>query len=405
MILLVVFAFFQIPSSDDYCNKIQITKLGILPYVNDLYFNWTGRLLTSLVVSQLFALFPVKSFNYISIFNLLAFIGALTFIVKSWIESKHDVALLGLLTAIFLGSRAHVGQFIFWPTGGIVYSFSYFIFFLCLYFLRNPKIHFIFKLGCVFLGSSLIESINPAFLILLFVIFKEESNKKQALVLLAFAVASSLLFLAPGNFSRASSNGGVGLNLFTLIFNYCYVVYKSLRYIWGPGILAFVWGMIFYKCDGRLTTELQRWRWYLLIAAFASLSPFMLAPIYFNGRSSSFFVILISLSLFVFGNMFLQNRKLNFSPRLSSTILWFSTASLLVLVAIDVIQMQRIHTSFLERDLNLSRKLGQSVKVPALIEKFPLSAHFDDVKVNENHWINKCVATYYGLEMVQLDKK
>src|SRR5690606_35761251 len=136
---------------------------------------------------------------------------------------------LFMLTIILLGMRDNIGQFIFWPTGGLVYIFSYSVFFATIYVLnRNDVLSFII-IFLVFISSLLLETINPALFVFLIYSFRSKEPIIKKLALLAvFLLGSGILILAPGNFARADSSGGITLNPVTLFWNLQYLLYKSL---------------------------------------------------------------------------------------------------------------------------------------------------------------------------------
>jgi hypothetical protein len=402
ILLILIFALLQIPSSDDFCNKIQIEKMGSWSYLNHLYFNWTGRYITSIVAIVFFNQLSIEHYNIVSAFNALLFLGSLKFVSKLLVNTKNEIFGILLIFTFFVGARSHIAQFVFWPTGGIVYSFGYLIFFSTLWFIQNPKTHFVFILLLVFVTSFLFETINPAFLVFLYPLLKDERrNCKRLAILFVFGLSSSLLYFAPGNFARANSSGGMSISVVDLILNYFYLLYKSLRYVWGPVTISILVGLLSTSMAMEFKYRILKNRWIFLISALFSLSPFMFVPSQFNGRSSSLFVILISIFFLLSSVCYFNRNKYSFSL-ISIRFLPFLPCVLMIIFLFDIIRMSEVRASFLSRDKFLKMQKGQFVEVKPLSGELPTSAHFDDINVTEKHWINNCVARYYSLKGIRI---
>ena len=401
VILIVVFALLQIPSSDDYCNKIQIIKMGPLAYLNHLYFHWTGRLVTSFLAIVFFGQLPIENYNIVSFFNALCFLASLYFLSMLIVKEKIEYLWLSLILIFFIGARSHVAQFIYWPTGGIVYSFSYLIFFSTLWLLDRGKSSFFIILLVVFVSSFLIESINPALLVFLYALTKnEEKISKKVLLLLSFGTASCLLYFAPGNFNRATSSGGIGLSFLGIFKNYFYLIYKSVRYLWAPASLAVLSGFICTSLGLSFKDKILKGRWLFLVAGLCSISPFMLVPNQFNGRSSSLFVILFSIYSLLASFNFFKKKNIHLPEKYHRYLLIFPLVAVVVFM-FDIVRINTVRNLFLVRNTYLQTKNGMFVEVRPL-GRIPVSAHFDDVKSNKDHWINRCVAQYYKLSGLSL---
>src|SRR5690606_22062524 len=163
--------------------------------------------------------------------------------------------------------------------------------FISLYFIQRENTRLAPKILFSLLASLLIESINPALFVFILLLSNERGYRLIPLFSLAL-IGTSFLYLAPGNFARASSDSHLALSFTSLVQDLLYVFYKSLRYIWAPSVLAILGGILSAFCGVVLQPKITCKRYIFILAALASISPFVLVPDHFNGRSSSLFVIL-----------------------------------------------------------------------------------------------------------------
>ena len=231
----ILFAFFSVPSADDFAQAVSSLEKGNIGYVINNYLKWGGRYSYDFILSFLNVFghktskyFMVSYYYFIPLF-LIAIYTTSSYIFISLISKNARMRwklVFSLISTIFMLSSVDLSSTIFWWSGGLNYTLPHSLF----------LISFAITLSTIYINSSgilsLLLTILNVILILLISGFNEAliasnvavisiiffSNlilktlkKNEYLKLLFFevsAIISALVaILAPGNAARFSADG------------------------------------------------------------------------------------------------------------------------------------------------------------------------------------------------------
>ena len=210
---------YSVPMSDDFLYAAESRDLGIFGAVKMWYFEFTGRYISSMVMSLL----PIRELNFtiaqiFPIMLIVGLIGGLYYCVHAFkFFSRLQAALLSaVIFSVYLSTLVSPGEVIYWLSGGVTYMLPIVIMlFLWGYIVRvyssgqlaNAVNIILASLGCILLsGSNEIIIFYHGFLSLLFFVFTlriaSPYRKLATVIFILTTVCSLISLLAPGNSER-----------------------------------------------------------------------------------------------------------------------------------------------------------------------------------------------------------
>lgn len=223
VLIYFYFCFFAHPIGDDFVNSSSVIKNGILPTCNQLYFGWSGRYSSNLLLSVNPIVFgSFLGYQLALLFILFHFIGSVYWLCKLLYKAIHPLQiwiLTLLISLVYLTVLPTISEGIYWFGASATYQVANNLFLnyfgLILLNKRTKKSSLIFKVNSVILlGLALIIiGFNEVILVYLlcfnFLYFGMKLLKKEDIPLSVFMVAIPIIgaafaVFAPGNSVRSS---------------------------------------------------------------------------------------------------------------------------------------------------------------------------------------------------------
>jgi hypothetical protein len=354
-----------------------------------------------------------------------------------------------IFTAMFasvfwIGMKSHIAETVYWATGG-VYAFSNCIGLLyafTLVCLRNNKANtcnifsYLYLLMLSIVSGMLSHSLTPALWVLLFFnwidsryFIKRRQDIMFLLAAIGLALATAIVFFAPGNFVRAAHiKDSLEMKLDVLAENYIRVLIYYCQLSTLLVCLSIIFGFVFYYikqpnayfyrninyCNNNGMNFL---RCLLIIgkyfcATLATIVPFIVIPNVAVPRASIFFMTF--LTLFMTITIICINDLLS---KWNWAVFQFRPIAYIIVLLLYFVQLV-IVGSQLHYGLNIKHQISireQYLMTPELknsdvvlppmkLSHIPFSLRFNDITSDATYWINQAVANYYGLRSIRAIK-
>lgn len=215
----IVLSFSCVPVADDFVYAVHSRSFGILGAVRMWYLGFTGRYMSSLIISAFSS--PEIIFTSVKFFPLILLIG-LNLSLYSFIRSFRlfsklfSLCLSITLVAVYLSTLISPGEMIFWLSGSVTYTLPILIM-LC-FWAYVIRVHFsqapvtslnkiVVTVYCLVLnGSNELMIFYNGFFVFIFFLYTQRNQLKSysvAIIALTITCLCSLISLfAPGNFVR-----------------------------------------------------------------------------------------------------------------------------------------------------------------------------------------------------------
>ena len=248
-LLVLIFPFFALlfyvhPQGDDFFFAAKVNELGVLGFVKEMYFHWSGRYASMfigafdpVIYKSLFLLrVELGLFLVLNIFSVFILIKS---ILKPNISSRKILLYTLLFYVVLLNSIPDVFEFLYWYPSVTAYQFglSLLLIFVANMFFESKKriskkLYLIYNSLIVIILVGLLELfIIPVGISIIIKIITNYYNKetaKQDLFLIGLAVFFSAVMVAgPGNYERVIVENPTGI-----IVGF-YLAFKSLIYLLG----------------------------------------------------------------------------------------------------------------------------------------------------------------------------
>ncbi|OYT10880.1 MAG: hypothetical protein B6I18_06770 [Bacteroidetes bacterium 4572_112] len=248
-LLILIFPFFALilfvhPQVDDFFFAIKVNELGVLPFVKDMYMNWSGRY-ASMFLGAFDPLrfeslnlhrFELGAYFLLNIFSI--FILSKSLFHKGYSNLKLFIYTL-IINIIILNSIPDIFEYLYWYPSVTAYQLGLsliLIFIANILFANNKRInktlYLILNSILAIIIVGLLELYVPLLIIIMIVIMGWNYYKKQRqtseLIILSFIILSSIILVAaPGNYVRMNiaNQGSIILSL--------YLAAKSMIYLMG----------------------------------------------------------------------------------------------------------------------------------------------------------------------------
>jgi hypothetical protein len=453
ILVFVLLAQYAHPSSDDFCMASGVNNHGLIPYLWQHYFEWSGRY----TGNALYAIYPVVfdlfyGYKFITAAVLLALFFAATFFLSSLFSVRiyaRPVLLASLcfITVYLLGMTSSASS-LYWMAGALTYQSANILFFVVS--------GLMIKLADRQKSSE--NSFNLVVVLLLLLVFAIGTNETSMLALTGLALLGFVVHLC---------SGWVMLRPWFVILMVALVCF---------GIVYFSPGNVIRAADFPLRHDLSRsiegslsvglkvlWLWIsdpvLIISSF--LAPFAIAKLYLlsarafvvsktmvvvlllatlaipvllqfpawwsmggwppaRTQDAIYFLFLIgwylSIGAFTLHYLCKDRWRLVMQPYTpGAAIVLLLLAGSFTAAALDshAYQLARTDLFHLARPyhdyLNIRYKQIEQAKidgqryliVPDYQREYPQSIFFNDIMRNPNHWRNVCYADYFGLEKIK----
>jgi len=467
LFLVVALSFFTWRWADDFCLFNSLQHESLWRFAWNWYNVWDGRgLMMGITSGPAIKYLPVEATNAIWASALLGcayFIYKILMVESSFLNKDRFnlvVQVAAITVVLWRGMSAHISETVYWSTGGY-YVLAAFFGLIWTYYITKLaknidglKYHSNLMLFAFFIFSILIgmfsHNLSTGLLALGFVIcviiwLRNESrdNKFKSIVVgfLGVLVGTIIISIAPGNFARAaygqrSFQLGIDgmVNNFFNMFQYYNKLSETLFML---GILVALLMTFLIRKGFKLKKEfiinisndikipfnksalieiLEKTKY--LIAALATILPFVFVPDFGAARTSIFFMMFtLIFILILFSGIFIKifySYELNEkngskkSPNFAYVLLCFLFMYQLYVIIPHIVLAHNIEKKVIERGRFLSSSKNEGIDVilkPLKIKTVPFSLKFSDITSDPTSFINTCSADFYNLKSIKVEKK
>lgn len=451
IMLRLALAFYAFPSADDYCLSVDTRDAGFWDMQVRSYLGWTGRYSAILLESIVVQFDLIAVYRWFALSTLIATvlsIGALVRAVCGPGVTRLHVALLTVTAAaVFAGGLPSTVEAFYWLPGQASYQWGVIVYFwwvaLLIQLARGGRVsppgasRLAVLIVLTLLAPGFNEIMAPM-LVATIVAFLAANrwrpfvSERLLLTLLAVVVVlTAVSFLAPGNANRSSvypdipSRHNLGFALVetarqTMRFILRFGAYPAL---WLGAVLAWWWGSRlarpaiepFDRASMRL----------VVLAGLVGIIYLTLFPVYweygevnYTGEGRTYnvtYVVLCALIVFVVWWLLsaVADRVHRLDPRrraagdavFATVAIALAVLMILTPTTLSVIEAFRTAPAYLAAERERVAVLAESprtgvVFVDAMTIR-PANLYWGDIQTDTSHWINICVARYFGLESVR----
>lgn len=430
---LVALGYHTWPVADDYCNIVSVDRRGVFGALADLWFQWSGRLGSSLVLYGLFGLIPFGLLHWASALagaSVLVLAGLILRLTGPWAPPMRWPALLVILQLLVFCAFALLGQTVFWVTGWVVYHVAllYFVGWLC--FLSrdmkqagNPSVAATaLRFGAAIVAGNLMELLwMPAIACLLSLWRRAgparplDASHPLLPSILGWGVGACILAAAPGNYARAGATAGsFSIDMADKVLTYGAMLQTA--FLSGHGwmlslilVLALI-ALCVPGVPGRAQFVTRRdgpSARALLVGGLLSVAPMLAVPGQIAPRNGYFLVVfVVAAGVAAWREVLSGAHSANNAGRVLLIVAVLGTC-LLTPVLGQALDRQRDAYAMLEarHEHMLSAAAGASGVVsvaPVDYQRIPGTVHFMELAVTPEGYPNTCVASVLGLPGVVL---
>ena len=457
VLVFVLLAQYSPPSSDDFCMASGVNDHGLIPYLWQHYFEWSGRY----TANALYAIYPLvfglfDGYKFIPAIVLLLFFLATAFFLSKFFRVSiyaRPVLLSSLcFTSVFLLGMMSPASGLYWMAGAWTYQTANILFLVAFGLMiqladRQKESKSYFGLLAVLLlvlvlaiGTNETSMLALNGLALLAVVVHLRSGwvilKPWLVILLLALLCFAIVYFSPGNAIRAadfplrhdlsrSINGSLSVGL-------------KILWLWVSNPVLIVSSFLTPFAISRL---------YLLSARSFAVSKTMVALLVFatllmpvllqfpawwsmggwppaRTQDAIYFLFLVGwyLSIGAFTVHYLSKGKWSlliqsYRPGVTVALLLltglFTAAALeshaYQLAKTDLFHLARPYHDYLQKRYKIieqAKANGQRyLAVPDYQQEYPRTIFFNDIMFNPNHWRNVCYADYFGLEKIKREKQ
>lgn len=426
--------------ADDYAILNEINDLGIYQRCVHGYYVWDGRYLTPAAFLQ-GAFLKTLPVEIITLFWNCCFLlsGILLFYIiqeetNYKIGSSTKVYMPFLVAVIFwLGSYKHIGQTIYWATGG-VYTFNLLlgaVWLLLFYKIQETSLtglKFGFLLFTVVIGLTT-QNLTIGFITFLFLTIISDylkNEKKNCIyngILLLIIIGGTLfLSLAPGNFIRAeeiNNSAFKDISLWTLVRNTAFAlatyllfsffliflsVLAAIVYVFQKGnTIAPVLKNLIYipKTKEQCITFIATYKY--LIIALSTILPFITMPEVVSPRTAIYFMFFLVIFIFKFIHQLAVvplNKK---ETKASSAIAYILFFSVFCFVIYNFQKGKTLKAEVKKRELLLKNSKNKVVTIRKIDESLKSYCYdFRDFRGNDD-WAVEAQKIYFGCNGIRIE--
>jgi hypothetical protein len=442
----LVLTWFAFPSADDYCIVNETLSDGFWYMQVHSYLTWTGRYAAVLLESVVVQFDLIAGYRWFSLATLIATIAgihALTAAVSGRNTPRFHVAVMALIAAaIFVGGLPSVVEAFYWMPGEASYQWGTATYFVWLALLlrgasgEDPARRHAVRRAAIVALTLVIPGFNEVMAPIIFATLAAilVANRRHRfdddgflLTLVGLvAVLTAVSFLAPGNRARSVTYADIP-SRHNLSFALIETGRQTARFIlhygsypamWLATLAAWWWGES--RLPGTLKPEGRFARDGAVLAALVGVVYLTLFPVYweygaenYSGEGRTYnvtYVALCAVVLWVAGHLVARVPD-GFRVRLQSGI---AGSVIAVAVALLVVATPSTLTTFTALKMAPGYLRAERARAAYLrtaphtgtvfvdgLSARPPGLFWADIQTDVGHWINDCVAKYYGLKAVQ----
>lgn len=418
--------------ADDYAILNEIKEFGIFKRCLNGYFTWDGRYMTPAAFLQGAFLnylpVPLITFIWNSCFLVSGYI--LYLLIKQETESKiKSYWSFIIIIGFWLGSYRHIGQTVYWATGG-VYSFNLLLGALWILGFNHIQksnnllehIAFVFFTIVVSLTTQNLTLGLITLLVLSLCLSYFKSDKKNMkyniVLLLIFLAGTIFLSSAPGNFVRMKEINGANfsnITLLVLLKNFAFIIFTYLKFSFILSIMAFIIGIssfgfkmnvnlksvvFFPNSKEKIIRFIAIYKY--LLAAVSTVLPFITMPEVLSTRTAIYFMFFFFAFVVIYTErLFVSKPENKVLPQMAVYGLIYT--ALVFFGAYNFIKGTRLKEEITKREELLKQSKSKTVSVK-VIEENMKSYCFDirDYKDSED-WALKAQEAYFGIQKINLE--
>ncbi|WP_442787708.1 DUF6056 family protein [Flavobacterium suncheonense] len=418
--------------ADDYAILNEIKELGIFKRCLNGYYTWDGRYMTPAAFFQGAFLqhLPVQLTTFIwnSCFLLSGYFLYLLINHETNSKVKNYWAFV-IIGAFWLGSYRHIGQTIYWATGG-VYSLNLLLGALWLLgfnHMQNGKllknrIGFAFFTILVSLTTqNLIISLLTLLCLSLCLNYLESDRvnlKFNVLLLLILLGGTFFLSSAPGNFIRMKEINGGGfshISLSTLLKNFGFILFSYLKFSFFLCLLALIIGLsiIRFKINIKLNNVvfvpdskekvirfIKTYKYFLV--ALSTVLPFLTMPEVLSTRTTIYFMFFLFAFIIIFTERLSVTKKGKLTT-VQTAIIVLIYSSIVIFGIHNYIKGSVLKDEITKREQLLKQSKNKVITVKVINDEMK-SYCFEirDYKDSED-WALKAQEIYFGVQKINLE--
>jgi hypothetical protein len=452
---VILLSFVTWQWADDFCSASSLGSQTILQRVMYGYRQWDGRIFVGFVSGVFRTYLPRDciiafwSIFFILVAVVINEIICFEFRATHSIPAPKLISVAILTAALWYGMKSHISETVYWASGGW-YSLANFVGILWCYCLirivRNGVSHahggkLLLIVVALFLFGVLAgmcsQNLSPGLLALCGMSFVTSliRNRKMdvaarlsLLSMIAVLIGTSIIVFAPGNFVRAAyAPDSFQFDLNILKANYVYTLMIYLKLSPPLMLLSAIVGAIYFCflsstrirlarlsalriSRDSLLEILERIKW--LVAALATIAPFMLVPFFAANRSAIFFmtfaaIFIMEATISLLGMLFVPDKNSSKPDYLYA--IGYMAALYLLLFHLCVISSHIYYAAKIKKQmqarhdyLNSMENRGRDVIVKPVSGVVPFSTSFRDITTDKTDWMNTAVANYYRLNSIVL---
>jgi hypothetical protein len=447
----VALAFFAFPSADDYCIVVETRQDGFWYMQVHSYLTWTGRY-TAVFLESILSQFDIAAmYPWFALSTILATFAGVWAVVAALSGNETSrlrvIGISAVTTAVFVGGLPSTVEAFYWMPGQASYQWGIVTYLVWLALLirtarrESTAGSAVRRRTALVVMTALVPGFNEVMAPILlativgFVVLNRrhvfEGNRFMLALLAIVIVLTIVSFVAPGNASRSGFYPELA-SRHNLVYATAETARQTARFIarfaaypalWLGALAAWWWG-------GRLLSKelpLIR-RADFRVGALLGLIAIMyltLFPVYweygevnYSGEGRTYnvtYLVLCAMVVLVVGLVAEWFAK-RFGARIARLRVAHRGADLAIAGALaillvtssstwSVIEALKVAPHYLQEEQARARTLQRSPRTGVVfVDKItvrPSGLFWGDVEPDQSHWINICIAKYYGLDAVR----
>ena len=444
----IALTFYAYPSADDFCIVNETRDDGFWYMQLHSYLTWTGRYSAVFLESIISQFDLIDGYPWVALLTLLMTLAAIHALVASVIgrdmSRLRGAAISLAVAAVFIGGLPSTVEAFYWMPGAASYqwgiiTYLFWVSLLNLRFRRDGHQHPVWQTALIVILTLVLPGFNEVSAPIVFATiggfilaewWKGRGRDRFLWMLLGIVVlVTAICFVAPGNGNRSggypalASRHNLGYALIeTARQTVRFVVnYGSYPALWLGALAAWWWT---FPLRGAEFNWVRRPLYVAsVLLGLISVLYLTLFPLYweygemnYSGEGRTYnvtFMVLCAIVLTVAGSLVSALAGPSISPGVKVRPGWIDVGVPVLLAALliaspstrQVYQALTVAPAYLHEERARTRELRRApregvVFVDRLTVR-PPGLFWGDVEPDQSHWINICVAKYYGLQFVR----
>ena len=441
--------FYTFPSADDYCIVAEQRDDGFWYMQVHSYLTWTGRY-SAVFLESLTSLFDlIRSYPWVALLTLLMTLAAVHALVASVIGSdvsRRRVAALSLIvSAVYIGGLPSTVEAFYWMPGAASYQWGVIVYLFWLSLLirrfrrseeRGPaawQAVLMVILSVALPGFNEISAPIVFATIGGFVLAEQvrgrDSDRFLWMLLGIIVVMTVFCFAAPGNSNRSGGYPALA-SRHNLQYASIETARQTARFIFNQGSYLALWLGAFAAWWWGSSLRALELNWVRRPAYVASVLLCLVAVLYltlfplyweygemnYSGEGRTYnvsFLVMCAIVLTITGAFVGALAGPSVAVEAPVRRGWSGVAAVVLLAALLVgssstrqaYDALRVAPAYLHNEQVRAQELRQAPREGVVfvdrITVRPPGLFWGDVEADPSHWINICVAKYYGLQFVR----